>query len=197
VLVPRPDTETLVRVALDRSALVSLAARALDLCTGSGCVAITLARERPTWGVLGTDVSEDALTVARENAVRLAAVPRVFFRQADLFEGLRGRFDVITANPPYIRDDESTELAPTILDFEPHVALFGGADGLDLARRIIEVAPKHLQPGGVLALEIGAGQADATAELLERRGFVAIEKTRDYGGIERVVSGLAPASPSK
>jgi release factor glutamine methyltransferase len=197
VLVPRPDTETLVRVALDRSAPVSLAARALDLCTGSGCVAITLARERPTWGVLGTDVSEDALTVARENAVRLAAVPRVFFRQADLFEGLRGRFDVITANPPYIRDDESTELAPTILDFEPHVALFGGADGLDLARRIIEVAPKHLQPGGVLALEIGAGQADATAELLERRGFVAIEKTRDYGGIERVVSGLAPASPSK
>ncbi len=189
VLVPRPDTETLVDVALRRSASAMLSARTLDLCTGSGCVAVTLARERPTWEVLGTDLSEDALEVARENAVRLAAVPRVYFRKADLLDGVHGVFDVITANPPYIRIDEKPELAKTILDHEPHLALFGGDDGLDLVRRIVDAAPPSLAVGGLLAMEIGAGQADATAALLDARGFSAIEKTKDYGGIDRVVSG--------
>ncbi len=195
VLVPRPDTETLVEVALRRSPGATLSARALDLCTGSGCVAVTLARERPTWEVLGTDLSEDALTVARENAVRLAAGPRVYFRKADLLDGIDGTFDVITANPPYIRMDEKPELAKTILDHEPHLALFGGADGLDLVRRIVDDAPRSLAERGLLAMEIGAGQADATAALLLERGFTDVEQTKDYGGIDRVVSGLwsAPA----
>jgi release factor glutamine methyltransferase len=190
VLVPRPDTETLVEVALTRANHLSLAASVLDLCTGSGCVAITLARERPTWSVLGSDISEDALVVARENAVRLAAVPRVFFQQADLLEGLVGPFDVITANPPYIRLDEKPELAATILDFEPHVALFGGEDGLEFARRIIEKAPAVLSKGGLLAMEIGAGQSEKTAEIFHQNGFTEVERKRDYGGIERVVSGV-------
>ena len=188
VLVPRPDTETLVEVALRRSASATLSARVLDLCTGSGCVAVTLARERPTWEVLGTDLSEDALSVARVNAVRLAAVPRVYFLQADLFEGVSGTFDVITANPPYIRVDEKPELARTILDHEPHLALFGGADGLELVRRIVNSAPLSLTDGALLAMEIGAGQAERTAALLAERGFKSIEKTKDYGGIDRVVS---------
>lgn len=190
VLVPRPDTEILVEVALSRTANASLSARALDLCTGSGCVAVTLARERPTWDVLGTDLSEDALTVARENAQRLAAVPRVHFRRADLLDGVAGPFDLITANPPYIREDERGELAKTILDHEPHLALFGGGDGLDLVRRIVAAAPEALARGGVLAMEIGAGQAEATAALLTARGFQSVERSRDYGGIERVVSGV-------
>lgn len=196
VLVPRPDTETLVEVALRRSPDASLSARALDLCTGSGCVAITLGRERPTWEVLGTDLSEDALAVARENAVRLAAVPRVHFRASDVFEGVDGLFDIITANPPYIRLDEKPELAKTILDHEPHLALFGGDDGLDLVRRIVEQAPRFLTERSVLAMEIGAGQADATAALIEARGFHDVEKTKDYGGIERVVSGRWFSAPS-
>ncbi len=195
VLVPRPDTETLVDVALERTSHLSLDARALDLCTGSGCVAITLACERPMWIVLGTDLSEEALEVARDNASRLGAAPRVYFQSADLFTGIKtepGRaFDLVTANPPYIAEHEKTELARTIVDFEPHLALFGGADGLDIVRRIIGAAPEHLEPGGVLAMEIGAGQSTETARLFEAGGFTEVEIRKDYGGIERVVSGRA------
>lgn len=196
VLVPRPDTETLVEVALARSEARSLSAAVLDLCTGSGCVAVSLAKERPTWKVIGTDLSEDALVVARENALRLGALPNIWFKHADVFEGLTGagvppRFDVITANPPYIAEHERAELAPTIVDFEPHLALFGGDDGLDLVRRIVHEAPARLSPGGLLAMEIGAGQADAVAALFEQAGLLAVEKKRDYGGIDRVVSGVA------
>lgn len=191
VLVPRPDTETLVEVALARSSERSLGAQVLDLCTGSGCVAVTLAKERPTWRVLGTDLSEDALVVARDNANRLGALPSVWFKQADLFAGLGDtRFDLITANPPYIAEPERAELAATIVDFEPHLALFGGEDGLSLVRRIVAEAPEHLGAGGVLAMEIGAEQADRVAALFEQAGFGAIERRRDYGGIERVISGV-------
>ncbi|NUP08787.1 MAG: peptide chain release factor N(5)-glutamine methyltransferase [Polyangiaceae bacterium] len=192
VLVPRPDTETLVDVALERLAHLSLDARVLDLCTGSGCVAITLACERPTWTVMGTDLSEDALTVARDNAARLGAQPRAWFRRSDLFSDLgeaHDSFDLITANPPYIPESERSELARTIVDFEPHMALFGGNDGLDVVRAIIDGAPAHLEPSGVLAMEIGYGQAQKVAELM-RVSFDNVEIKKDYGGIERVVSGV-------
>jgi release factor glutamine methyltransferase len=194
VLVPRPDTEALVEVALERTADRTMEARVLDLCTGSGCVAVTLACERPTWSVLGTDLSEDALAVARDNALRLGAVPRVWFRRSDLFAdlGVAYRFDLVTANPPYIATDE--KLPATIREHEPHLALFGGADGLDIVRRIVTNAIAHLEPGGVLAMEIGAGQSDAVAALFEGAGFSDIERKKDYGGIERVVSGRASRS---
>lgn len=193
VLIPRPDTEALVEVALARTAHVSLSMRQLDLCTGSGCVAITMARQRPTASVLATDLSVDALAVARENAYRLGAY-NVAFLESDLFASIpaESRFDVITANPPYIASTEIESLMPDVRDFEPRMALDGGADGLDLVRRIVEKAPAFLDPGGVLAIEIGAGEAAATRELFEARGYRDVAVDRDYGKIERVVSGVRP-----
>lgn len=204
VLVPRPDTEVLVQVALERSAGDSLGARVLDLCTGSGCVAITYARERPTALVLGTDLSEDALVVARANAYRLGAHGVGFF-QGDLFEALstarfasRPRsiprhFDVITANPPYIATAEIGALDADVQAFEPRLALDGGDDGLHCLRRVVGEAPAYLAPEGVLAVEVGAGEAPAVAQLFKERGFDDVSVVRDYGKIERVVSGKAPA----
>jgi release factor glutamine methyltransferase len=189
VLVPRPDTETLVEVALARTRACSMSMRAIDLCTGSGCVAISLARERPTSRVTGVDVSEDALAVARENAHRLGAFNAAFAR-GDLFAPVAGaRFDVVTANPPYISSAEIATLMADVRDFEPRLALDGGDDGLAIVRRIVDEAPRHLVPRGVLAIEIGAGEAAAVSELF-LRGFDEVEVARDYARIERVVSGV-------
>jgi release factor glutamine methyltransferase len=190
VLVPRPDTETLVDAALTRSAHVSMSMRQLDLCTGSGCVAIAMARQRPTAQVFGSDISSDALTVARDNALRLGAYHTAFF-ESDLFAAFAGkRFDVITANPPYIASAEIPTLMPDVRDHEPRLALDGGEDGLDLVRRIVTGAPAHLEPGGLLAMEIGAGEAPATAALFEAGGFADVRVHRDIARIERVVSGV-------
>jgi release factor glutamine methyltransferase len=192
VLVPRPDTETLVDVALTRTRALSMSMRALDLCTGSGCVAITLGRERPTSSVIGGDVSADALAVARDNALRLGAY-NVAWRQGDLFDAvpLPARFDLVTANPPYIAVGDFASLQADVRDHEPRLALDGGDDGLSLVRRVVDGAPARLAaPGGVLAVEVGAGQAPAVAELFERAGFSGVEVRRDYARIERVVSGM-------
>ncbi len=193
VLVPRPDTEALVEAALERTRSVSMSMRALDLCTGSGCVAVTLAKERPTSTVYATDASEDALAVARENALRLGAY-NVALRAGDLYGAVDPalRFDVITANPPYVARGEVPTLMQDVRDFEPRMALEAGDDGLDVIRRVVAGAPAHLVPGGVLAVEVGAGQAPAVAELLRAAGFAAIELRRDYARIERVVSGVLP-----
>lgn len=194
VLVPRPDTETLVEVALDRTRHVSMSMRALDLCTGSGCVAVTLAKERPTSSVIATDASDDALAVARDNALRLGAY-NVALCTGDLYGALdaSARFDVITANPPYIARGDIASLMQDVRDFEPRLALEGGDDGLALIRRVVSGAPAHLVPGGVLAVEVGAGQAPAVAELLRAAGFDSIDSRRDYARIERVVSGMLPS----
>jgi release factor glutamine methyltransferase len=192
VLVPRPDTETLIDVALSRTRAVSMSLRALDLCTGSGCVAITLGRERPTSSVFAGDVSADALAVARDNALRLGAY-NVAWRQGDLFASVAcpSRFDLITANPPYIAASDLSTLQPDVRDHEPRIALDGGDDGLTLLRRVVAGAPPRLVlPGGVLAVEVGAGQAAAVVGLFERAGLSGIEVQRDYGRIERVVSGV-------
>lgn len=189
VLIPRPDTEVLVDVALARTQHVSLSMRMLDLCTGSGCVAIAAARQRPTAKVVASDLSEDALAVARGNALRLGAY-NVSFVHSDLFASVPGRFDIVTANPPYIPTPEIETLQADIKDFEPRLALDGGGDGLDLVRRIAKDAPAHLVPGGVLALEIGAGEAEATSAILTEHGFGDVRTHRDYGRIERVVSGV-------
>lgn len=192
VLIPRPDTETLVEVALARTAALSLHASVLDLCTGSGCVAIALAKARSTWQVLASDVSGDALAAARNNAERIGVVHNVAFTQGDLFAALDEgqRFDLITCNPPYIPSGEIAELARDIRGFEPRLALDGGADGLHCLRRVISGAASHLRPAGLLALEVGAGQADAVARLLQDAGFSQIERQRDYGGHDRVISGM-------
>ena len=193
VLIPRPDTEALVEVALARSTHVSLSMRLLDLCTGSGCVAITMARQRPTSDVVASDLSPDALAVARHNAYRLGAY-NVAFVESDLFASIPAGslFDVITANPPYIASGEIGTLMADVRDFEPRMALDGGPDGLDFVRRIVSRAPAFLDEGGVLAIEVGAGEAPATRALFEESGYRDIAVERDYGKIERVVSGVRP-----
>jgi release factor glutamine methyltransferase len=194
VLVPRPDTETLVDAALARTTHVSMSMRQLDLCTGSGCVAIAMARQRPTAQVYASDVSADALAVARDNALRLGAY-NVAFAQGDLFAAFAGkRFDVVTANPPYIPTGDLATLQPDVRDHEPRLALDGGEDGLAIVRRIITEAPQHLEPGGLLAIEIGAGEAEATVASLERAGFLDVRMHRDIARIERVVSAITPAT---
>lgn len=193
VLVPRPETELLVETAMRRTRHLSLCARVLDLCTGSGCVAITLERERPTTSVLGSDISDEALAVARDNAHRLGA--RVGFLRSDLFEAFpaEGRFDLITANPPYIPLAEMPELPVDVRDFEPSVALAAGPDGLSVIRPLVEEAPARLAEDGVLAIELVSGSAADVASMMRERGFRAIEIEQDYGGHERIISGLRPA----
>ncbi len=190
VLVPRPDTETLVDAALERTRPLSMSMRALDLCTGSGCVAITLARERPTSLVFATDVSEDALAVARDNALRLGAY-NVAFGRGDLFEAVDAarRFDLVTANPPYIAPGEIASLMPDVRDHEPRLALVAEEDGLAVLRQIVSRAAGHLARDGVLALEVGFGLAPAVRELFERAGFDDVRVRRDHARVERVVSG--------
>jgi release factor glutamine methyltransferase len=190
VLVPRPDTETLVEVALERTQDAHLYGEALDLCTGSGCVAIAVARRRSTWRITGVDVSPDAVAVARANAARLGAIWGVHFVVSDLDAALpeKARFHLLTANPPYIPTAEIAGLPADIRDHEPRLALDGGKDGLDVMRRVIDVAARRLEKDGIVALEVGHDQADRVAALLTAAGFSDVSKRRDYGGIERVVS---------
>lgn len=191
VLVPRPETEILVEVALRRTRDRSLSARVVDVGTGSGCIAITLAKERPSWKVLAVDASPDALAVARDNALRLGAYPAVAFREGDLTRGLAdASLDLVVSNPPYISAADMAELPRDVRDFEPHLALAGGGDGLDVVRALVREAWRVLVPGGVLALEVGAGQAGDVKRELSQAGFVGIEVDKDYAGHERVVSGV-------
>jgi release factor glutamine methyltransferase len=197
VLIPRPETETLVEVALETLAAapasgagVSHEPLALDLGTGSGCVALALAAENPFVHVVATDISEAALGVARRNAARLGLEGRVDFAASDLFAGLpAGRlFDLIVSNPPYISAAEYAGLEPNVRDYEPRLALFAGADGLDVHRRLVPEAAGRLRRGGTLALEVGMGQAAAVRELIAAAGSFAVARERaDLGGIPRVV----------
>lgn len=177
VLVPRPETELLVEVGLELPA----GARVLDCCTGSGAVALALKQERPDLRVAASDLSADALVVARANAQRLRL--DVEWIEADLLDGVDRGFDAILANPPYVPRAMIATLEPEIARHEPRLALDGGEDGLDLVRRMIAQAVAT----PLLALEVGEGQADAVAGLLAGAGFPAVERRRDLAGIERVV----------
>ena len=194
VLIPRPDTEVLLETALEKTAHRHLSGRALDLCTGSGCVALSFALQRRTWQVTGTDLSQDALEVAQKNAIRLGALWGVRFVPGDLFAALRPgeKFELITANPPYIPNAEIEQLEVGVRDFEPQSALAGGSSGLDFYERICAEARQFLVPGGVLAFEVGAGQAPDVEKLLVGAGFERQERRRDLGGHERVVAAHAP-----
>lgn len=193
VLIPRPDSERLVEVALERTRQRSMLGRALDMCTGSGCVAIAFARTRPTWSVTASDVSPAALEVARDNAHRTGAIRNLRLLEGSLFSAVVGeRFDLITANPPYIASAEIATLPPDVRDFEPRLALDGGADGLDFVRQIAAQAAAAMNPGALLALEIGADQGAAASAILEQHGFSAVERAQDLAGRDRVVSGYGP-----
>jgi release factor glutamine methyltransferase len=195
VLIPRPDTEILVETALRGTNERHLYGRMLDLCTGSGCVAIAFAKERPTWRVTAVDLSPEAAAVARENVQRAGVVHNVAVLEGDLFAALAedARFELITANPPYIPSAEIAHLDADVRDFEPRMALDGGSDGLHVTRRLIGEAMRYLSPGGLLALEGGFDQAPAVAALLQASGFSEIARSKDLAGVERVVSGRRSA----
>jgi len=187
VLIPRPETELLVELALARLP-VDAPSRVADLGTGSGAIALALANERPRASVFATDASADALAVARANAGQLGLC-NVEFAQGDWCAALGGRrFDVIVANPPYIADSD-VHLAEGDLRFEPPAALSSGADGLDAIRTIVEQVPAHLVDGGWLLLEHGWNQAEAVRSLLESHGFGDIASARDAAHHERVTVG--------
>lgn len=186
VLIPRPETELLVELGIAKVGADS-AATILDLGTGSGCIAITLALEMPLARVTAVDASEPALRVARDNAEKHVASLRLL--QSDWFGALSGeRFDLIVANPPYIADADP-HLAAGDLRHEPQSALSSGADGLEAIRRIVADAPEHLKAGGQLLLEHGYDQAATVRELLEAAGLFGIEQHRDLAGIARVSGG--------
>ena len=191
VLVPRPETETLVECALARMA-AGLPLRILDLGTGSGAIALALAHERPQASVLATDRSEAALALACDNVQRLA-LSNVQCVRADWFDGLPdgGRFDLIASNPPYVALGDP-HLAEGDLRFEPPGALAAGADGLDALRTIVAGAPARLAAGGWLVVEHGYEQADAVRRLFEDAGFTAFASQRDLSGIPRVAAGRVP-----
>lgn len=185
VLIPREETELLVDIALETKAR-----QILDLGTGSGCLAIAVAKHLPQACVTAVDASAAALAVARENAVRHGVAVR--FLGGDWFSPLSGEhFDLILANPPYVAKDDP-HLARGDVRFEPRSALASGADGLDDIRRIVAAAPAHLVPGGQLWFEHGYDQAAAAAGLLAEAGFVDIAQRRDLAGILRVSGGRHP-----
>ena len=166
VLVPRPETELLVGEVLAWTGTRS-GCTIVDIGTGSGAIALSLAVEGRFARILATDLSTDALEVARANASATGAAEQVEFRQGSLFEAIAGeRFDVIVSNPPYIGESERAGLAPEVADWEPSPALFADDDGLAIIRQIVEGAPGHLRPGGLLAMEIGSGQGAAVMEMV-------------------------------
>ena len=201
VLVPRPDTETLVEAALEYidSREDNKGLSLLDLCTGSGAVAISLKNERPFLHVTASDISPEALETARLNAIRLLDTGHpnlskrldkscaVHFIHSDLFENISGSFDIIVSNPPYIPSGKLSGLAPEVRG-EPLLALDGGEDGLELISKIISLAPEHLSPGGLLLLEADSGQMPAIWALLAANGFGGVKIHKDIAGRDRVIS---------
>lgn len=194
VLVPRPETETLVELAL-AAMPADRALRVLDLCTGSGCIGVTLLAERPLAEVWLTDLSPDALEIARKNAEKHAVAARARFAAGDLYAALasdEAPFDVVTANPPYIAEHERAALEPDVRDFEPGMALFAPDGGLEVVRRIARDASRWLVPGGLLLVEIGMTQGPATARIFEEAGLEEARVHPDLGGRDRIVTGRAP-----
>ena len=181
-LVPRPETEMLVELGLT----LQTGARVLDLGTGSGAVALALKDERPDLDVTGSDVSEAALELARANGARLGL--DVSWLHADLLAGVPDEFDAVLSNPPYVAESERASLAPEILRHEPGAALFAGPDGLLAIRELLLQVPER-QRLGIVALEVGAGQAPAVAELMAVAGLSNVRSEADLAGVERVVVG--------
>jgi release factor glutamine methyltransferase len=189
VLTPRPDTETVVEYSL-REFPEHAAWRVLDLGVGSGAILLAILAERPAAKGLGVDVSEEALAVARDNAASLGLAARVALLRGDWTAGLDGgSFDLVVSNPPYIADHVIPTLEPEVRDHEPHLALSGGADGLDHYRILAPEILRVLKPGGRFAVEIGYDQKDAVEALFREAGAVFVETIRDLADRDRVVAG--------
>ncbi len=190
VLIPRQDTEILVEEVLRQ---MSDGSRILDMCTGSGCILISLLHYSNWCEGVGADISEKALEVAGQNASQLLSgrrQGRVWqFVRSDLFQSIEGKFDIIVSNPPYIRSDEIETLMPEVKEYEPRQALDGYEDGLYFYRRIVEESGGFLKSGGMLYFEIGYDQGVAVSSLMEQTGFTDIHVVKDYAGLDRVVYG--------
>ncbi|APG27828.1 protein-(glutamine-N5) methyltransferase, release factor-specific [Syntrophotalea acetylenivorans] len=186
VLIPRPDTEVLVEEALQRADSES---RILDVGTGSGAIAIALAHELPGAQLVAIDLSDAALAVAKENARSNNVAERISFQQGDLQSLPTGPFELIVANPPYIPQGDLASLQPDVRDYEPHLALAGGSDGLDCYRILSAQSRQCLTAGGWMLLEVGVGQAQAVQQLLTQAGLVEVFCRNDYAGVARVVGG--------
>ncbi|MDO4962079.1 MAG: peptide chain release factor N(5)-glutamine methyltransferase [Eubacteriales bacterium] len=186
VLIPRQDTEVLVETVLEREKDKDISV--LDMCTGSGCIAAALKKLGGYSEVCASDIDEDALSIARDNAAENGV--KISFILSDIFEGAGSlKFDVIVSNPPYIRSDVIATLEPEVREHDPKKALDGGPDGLKFYREIIENAGAHLKEGGRVYFEIGFDQAEAVSALLLDNGFTGIEVIKDLAGLDRVVLG--------
>ena len=187
VLIPRQDTEILVEEAMR---YLHDGMRILDLCTGSGCILLSLLHYSNDCEGTGVDISKEALQVAALNAELLGI--KADFLKSDLYEKVTGKFDLLVSNPPYIERKVIPTLMEEVREYAPDIALDGGEDGLDFYRRIIGGAQDYLKRGGQILMEIGSGQAQAVSELLREAGFKEIDVCRDFAGLDRVVSGRLP-----
>lgn len=187
VLIPRQDTEILVEEAMR---YLHDGMRILDLCTGSGCILLSLLHYSNDCEGVGVDISKEALQVAAQNAELLGI--RADFLKSDLYEKVTGKFDLLVSNPPYIERKVIPTLMEEVREYDPYIALDGGEDGLDFYRRIIGGAQDYLKRGGQILMEIGSGQAKAVSELLREAGFKEIDVCRDFAGLDRVASGRLP-----
>ncbi len=190
VLIPRDDTCAAAQLAIKRALFLPQEPRILDLCTGSGCIGIAIASRVKDSRVTLADISEDALAVARRNVARHELGNRVTCVKADALaqpDSFLGKYDMIVSNPPYVTASEMEALEPSVKDFEPHLALYGGEDGLDFYRAICKNYSSALKPGGFLCFEFGAEQPDAVCRILEENGYTVLERVRDFNERERAV----------
>ena len=190
VLIPRDDTVAVAQLAINQAIFLPENPRILDLCTGSGCIGLAIASRIKDARVTLADISKDALAVAKKNLFALKFTGRVTCIQADAMKpapAVLGKFDMIVSNPPYIDSADMKTLEKSVVDYEPHLALFGGEDGLDFYRAIAENYTKCLKPGGYLALEFGEDQCDDICRILEAHGYTILERSRDYNDTERAV----------
>ena len=190
VLIPRDDTCAVASLAIRKAQHLREDPRILDLCTGSGCIGLAIASRVKDARVTLADISKEALAVAKQNITRNRLSARVSVIQADAMDkpsAFLGKFDMIVSNPPYITTQEMRELPQSVSDFEPHLALFGGEDGLDFYRAIAKNYANALKPGGYLCFEFGMGQGDDVCRILEENQYTILERTRDYNEIERAV----------
>ena len=190
VLIPRDDTCAVTELAINKALDLDPGSRILDLCTGSGCIGLAIAHRVRNARVTLADVSKDAILVAKKNISAQKLLGRVACVSADALSQppqLLGKFDLIVSNPPYITTQEMTELPVSVKDYEPHLALHGGEDGLKFYRSIAKNYQKALKPGGYLCFEFGMGQGDAVCRILEENGYTILERSRDYNDVERAV----------
>lgn len=190
VLIPRDDTCAVTSLAIKQALFLDAAPRILDLCTGSGCIGLAIAHRVKDAKVTLADISKDALAVAKKNIAGQKLSGRVTAISGDALKSpapFLGRFDMIVSNPPYITTAEMDTLDHSVKDFEPHLALHGGEDGLQFYRAIARNYCNALKPGGYLCFEFGIGQGDAVCALLEENGYTVLERTRDYNDVERAV----------